>query len=1817
MVLAAFALLTALTAGAMFALPDGLARAQDGGPIKFPENGTGAVVTFAATDPEGKAVTWSVAAAGTDFSGVAGIEGADAADADHFKVDAKTGVLTFMAEKGPDFEMPRGVAISGSNTNEYKVVVAASDGAATAYHKVTVSVQNLDEAATTTIDLSTLQPRSGNDITVVYADGVGNPFLDTTGADNTAIVDPDGSKGDTTVTTIPAGDVAWQWSKSASRTGTFTDIDGATTVTYTPDSGDVNTYLRLTATYEDGQGEDKTLTATSAYRVLSSRTGNTAPQFQDDFDATETGDQEPAAMLDDGATAGANVGGPITASDAQSDRLTYSFDTTSPAADADVFQIDRATGQVTVGLGKTVSPAGDTSEPASVTKQATFTVVIKATDSHGASDTATLTITMKEADEAPVFTMGKTSHEFAENTAVATAVYTFAAYDPEAAAVTYELSGADAGKFALGSSSGELTFSASPNFEAPGDAGGNNVYDLTVKASDASVPAKSTSINVTVTVTNVDEAGSVSLSAAQPRIGVQITASTPVDPDGGVTAVTWQWQRSDAAAEDGTWADIKDATAAGYTPVAADDTKYIRAKASYTDAHGSGKTAFGTPTAANVMVVKARNLAPAFTDEDTDTPGIQIMPREVPENAGATVDGSPVPLTVGAEVVATDAADADTDAAADIFYILGGADARYFELADPNSDTGAQINVKAGTKLDYETRKTYTVTLTARDPEGLSSSVTVTINVTAVDEAPAITGPDSRMHPENGTGAVVTFAATDPEGKAVTWSVAAAGTDFSGVAGIEGADAADADHFKVDAKTGVLTFMAEKGPDFEMPRGVAISGSNTNEYKVVVAASDGAATAYHKVTVSVQNLDEAATTTIDLSTLQPRSGNDITVVYADGVGNPFLDTTGADNTAIVDPDGSKGDTTVTTIPAGDVAWQWSKSASRTGTFTDIDGATTVTYTPDSGDVNTYLRLTATYEDGQGEDKTLTATSAYRVLSSRTGNTAPQFQDDFDATETGDQEPAAMLDDGATAGANVGGPITASDAQSDRLTYSFDTTSPAADADVFQIDRATGQVTVGLGKTVSPAGDTSEPASVTKQATFTVVIKATDSHGASDTATLTITMKEADEAPVFTMGKTSHEFAENTAVATAVYTFAAYDPEAAAVTYELSGADAGKFALGSSSGELTFSASPNFEAPGDAGGNNVYDLTVKASDASVPAKSTSINVTVTVTNVDEAGSVSLSAAQPRIGVQITASTPVDPDGGVTAVTWQWQRSDAAAEDGTWADIKDATAAGYTPVAADDTKYIRAKASYTDAHGSGKTAFGTPTAANVMVVKARNLAPAFTDEDTDTPGIQIMPREVPENAGATVDGSPVPLTVGAEVVATDAADADTDAAADIFYILGGADARYFELADPNSDTGAQINVKAGTKLDYETRKTYTVTLTARDPEGLSSSVTVTINVTDVNEAPAITVSERADDVNAAPELSGMATVSYPENGTHDVATYTATDPEGETPIWGLSGADRDDFTITGGVLAFAASPDFENPADADMDNVYEVTVTASDSFGLSDSIDVMVTVTDTNENRAPAFPAGETGLRTVPELTAANTDIGAPVQADDPDRDALTYTLSGTDAASFGIVAATGQLQTSAALDYESKDMYSVTVTATDPDGLSDSVAVTITVTDVDEDPTITERAVTALDYAENGTGSVATYTATDPQGGAISWSLSGDDGGLFTITGGVLSFRASPDYEVPADTNRDNAYEVTVTATDPDGLTDSVDVTVTVTDVDETTGGQTLVERYDADNSGTIELSEVITAIDDYLFGTGPNVPSLADVITLIDLYLFG
>ena len=406
-----------------------------------------------------------------------------------------------------------------------------------------------------------------------------------------------------------------------------------------------------------------------------------------------------------------------------------------------------------------------------------------------------------------------------------------------------------------------------------------------------------------------------------------------------------------------------------------------------------------------------------------------------------------------------------------------------------------------------------------------------------------------------------------------------------------------------------------------------------------------------------------------------------------------------------------------------------------------------------------------------------------------------------------------------------------------------------------------------------------------------------------------------------------------------------------------------------------------------------------------------------------------------------------------------------------------------------------------------------------VKDVNEAPVFTDGENTI-------RQVDENTAAGVK-------IGKAVAATDV---DNRV---LIYSLGGRDAAAFGI---HSTTG-QLKTKA--VLDYETKKSYTVTVTASDGK-LTANIAVTINVKNVNEAPVFSDGERTtrrvDENTAAGAKIGKA--------------VAATDVDNRSLVYRLGGKNADAFAIDSmtGELKTKAVLDYETK------NAYTVTVTVSDGR-LADKIVVTINVTDVHENRAPVFTEGTSTIRSVAENTAADENIGTAVSATDPDDDTLTYSLTGTDASSFSLDSSSGQLKTKAALDHETKDNYSVTISVSDADNATDSITVTISVTDINDAPVFSGADPIIRAIAENVTSGQnigSPISATDEDAGTtLTYTLSGTDAAAFNVDSrsGRLQTSAALDHETKS------SYSVTLTVSDG-SLTDTIGVLIHVSNVNE-------------------------------------------------------
>ena len=510
---------------------------------------------------------------------------------------------------------------------------------------------------------------------------------------------------------------------------------------------------------------------------------------------------------------------------------------------------------------------------------------------------------------------------------------------------------------------------------------------------------------------------------------------------------------------------------------------------------------------------------------------------------------------------------------------------------------------------------------------------------------------------------------------------------------------------------------------------------------------------------------------------------------------------------------------------------------------------------------------------------------------------------------------------------------------------------------------------------------------------------------NDTIEVNISATDVDEAPgvqgenATTAPDTMHTIEENAnladaddltnAIAAVQYlaTITDTDNEDEEVSLKLGGDDMSAFELkdmdGDGDGEvqvLVFKSAPNYESPTDADGDSTYKVDVIAVDKAGNEKPET--VTVVVNNIQEAGTVSVMPVQPGIGQMVTAMLD-DEDGDYEGVKWQWYGVGTEPADSTTDQdeiitfseldaprkIDGATMSTYTPRAkvdadeeagikgypGDEGDFMVAVVTYKDAapptvedndatddvDESAQVVVGA-TANAVRAVPDVNTAPYFMDDP-----VELMVKESAEKKAS----------VGTVMAMDDESDILT------YTLSGGADMASFKVS-----AGGEVTVN--TDLDYDAgQRMYTIMVTAADPFGGSGSTTVNIMVEGVNEEPEV--------------MGEIPEEPYDENGMDPVATFTASDEDNDPLKWGLEGADATDFDITGGVLSFKKSPDYENPTDRgrledpDTDatelegvgnNVYLVTITATEDvsdreegeINMKGSKAVTVTVANVEED-----------------------------------------------------------------------------------------------------------------------------------------------------------------------------------------------------------------------------------------------------------------
>ena len=353
----------------------------------------------------------------------------------------------------------------------------------------------------------------------------------------------------------------------------------------------------------------------------------------------------------------------------------------------------------------------------------TYRVRLVAVDSAGLRGSLDISITVTDVDEPPMLE-GPESVDFDEH--ASGLVTTFTAKDPERRAVAWSLEGADDSAFQL--ENGRLSFASNivPNFET------KETYAVTIVVRDGEHTLRR---SLTVNITNLDEAGSLTLSILQPQVG-SVLRATHADAD-GIVSETWSWHRSP---DKSTWTLIDAQTTNAYTPASDDLNAYLRATVDYVDGHGADKQR-EVATARTVRARPEQNEPPVFSSD---------LPHAInlPEN---TAPGT----AVGPRFAATDP---DDDP---LTYRLSGSDAALFSI---DRETG-QVRVAQNANLDYERlANNLLLTIVATDPSNVSDSWSLLINLQDLNEPPVAVDDTDTTREDQGRLLFVTNNDSDPEG---------------------------------------------------------------------------------------------------------------------------------------------------------------------------------------------------------------------------------------------------------------------------------------------------------------------------------------------------------------------------------------------------------------------------------------------------------------------------------------------------------------------------------------------------------------------------------------------------------------------------------------------------------------------------------------------------------------------------------------------------------------------------------------------------------------------------------------------------------------------------------------------------------------------------------------------------------------------------------------------------------------------------------------------------------------------------------------------
>ena len=542
-------------------------------------------------------------------------------------------------------------------------------------------------------------------------------------------------------------------------------------------------------------------------------------------------------------------------------------------------------------------------------------------------------------------------------------------------------------------------------------------------------------------------------------------------------------------------------------------------------------------------------------------------------------------------------------------------------------------------------------------------------------------------------------------------------------------------------------------------------------------------------------------------------------------------------------------------------------------------------------------------------------------------------------------------------------VTATDPENDTLSYLLD---GGNDASMFAIDAASGALSF------KSAPDFENPTDGNHDNVYSVQVQVTD--GTNVVAqTISVTVTNQNEAPAFTTGN-SVSVPENM---TAVLTVAATDPEHDSLSYSLSGgADQALFNISSTTGALSFKVAPDFENPTNTNHDNLYSVQVRASDGTNFAAQ---DIQVTVTNFDDPPAITSAnrVSVPGNLTTVLTVTAVDPENHNLTFTLT-----GGADQSLFA-----------------INSLSGVLSFLSPHSFEQPLDSDNNNVYLVTVQASDGTNAVSQD------IQVHISKVDAPPTITTASTATAIENGTTVFVVGAIDPENHFL--LYGITGGADQDKFAINPFSGALSFTSSPDFEIPTDANNDNTYEVTVAASDGTNLVTQ-TISVSVTNANEVPSITSAN---------------SVSVLENTTA-VMSVAAADPEHDSLSYSLTGgADQTLFNIDpdSGAVSFKSAPNFENPTDANHDNVYSVQVQVSDGTNL---ITQNLNITVTNVDESPTI----TSVSTI--SIAENSTFVVTVTGSDPEGHLPHYGITGgADQSKFSLNFLTGALSFVTPPDFE--------------------------------------------------------------------------------------------------------------------------------------------------------------------------------------------